>query len=295
MATGGWTAGWRDVVRRELYGPTPDPRDRPYRCIIRVALVVFALFGFRFDVRGSEHVPTTGGAIISSNHVSFFDFTFLGLGALPRRRLVRFMAKSAVFEHWFAGPFMRAMRHIPVNRKAGTAAFETAVRALKDGEVVGVFPEATISTSFTVKDLKAGAARMAVDAGVPIIPAAVWGGHRIATKGHSVVLRRGVPVTVVLGEPIVPEPGEKVQVLLRRTRVAMEALLDEAQRSYADQPAGPDDRWWLPAHLGGTAPTPEQAAVNDAEYAKGVGKRPGRPRPADRVAGLRRRLSRRRR
>jgi 1-acyl-sn-glycerol-3-phosphate acyltransferase len=267
-----YTASWRDVVRPNLFGPAPDRRDRPYRGIIRVTLVVFRLFGFRFDVRGAEHVPISGGAIISSNHVSFFDFTFLGLGALPQHRLVRFMAKSAVFDHWFAGRFMRAMHHIPVDRKAGAAAFETAVRALKDGEVVGVFPEATISTSFTVKDLKAGVARMAMDSGVPIIPAAVWGGHRIATKGHKVVFRRGVPVTVILGEPVVPEPGERAQALLRRTRAAMEALLEEAQRTYPDQPAGPDDRWWLPAHLGGTAPTPEVAAARDAEYARGAGR-----------------------
>src|SRR5437764_15135634 len=236
-----YTASVRDVVRRDLFGPQPPRRDRPYRFVIRMALVVFRMFGFRFDVRGSEHVPATGGAIICSNHVSFFDFTFLGLGALPKHRMVRFMAKASVCTHWFAGPFMRAMQHIPVDRRAGAAAFEAAVRALKDGEVVGVFPEATISSSFTVKELKAGAARMAVDAGVPIVPAAVWGGHRIATNGHSVVLRRGVPVTVILGEPLLPEPGEKVQSLLRRTRAAMERLLDEAQRSYPDQPAGPDD------------------------------------------------------
>jgi 1-acyl-sn-glycerol-3-phosphate acyltransferase len=282
------TASWRDVVRRNLYGPRPDRRDRPYRAIIRVALVVFRLFRFHFDVRGAEHVPATGGAIICSNHVSFFDFTFLGLGALPQRRLVRFMAKSSVFDHWFAGRFMRAMQHIPVDRKAGAAAFEVAVRALKDGEVVGVFPEATISTSFTVKELKAGAARMAIQSGVPIIPAAVWGGHRIATKGHKVVLRRDVAVTVLLGEPIVPGPGEKAQPLLRRTKAAMEALLDEAQRTYPQQPAGPDDRWWLPAHLGGTAPTPELAAERDAQYAAGVGRRDA-PTAKRRGLSLRRR------
>src|SRR5215208_1919056 len=259
-----YTASWRDVVRRDLFGPSPEPRDRPYRFIIRLCLIVFRLFRFHFDVRGSEHMPATGGAIICSNHVSFFDFTFLGLGALPRHRLVRFMAKSAVFDHGFAGRFMRAMQHIPVDRKAGAAAFESAVRALKDGEVVGVFPEATISTSFTVKDLKAGAARMAVDAGVPIIPAAVWGGHRIATKGHKVELRRNVPVMVILGEPLRAEAGEKPQSLLRRTKAAMEELLDEAQRDYPDQPTGPEERWWLPAHLGGTAPTPEEAASSDA-------------------------------
>jgi 1-acyl-sn-glycerol-3-phosphate acyltransferase len=284
-----YTASARDVVRRDLFGPAPDPRDRPYRFVIRLALIVFGLFGFRFDVRGSEHVPATGGAIICSNHVSYFDFTFLGLGALPQHRLVRFMAKAGVFSHWFAGPFMRAMRHIPVDRKAGAAAFESAVRALKDGEVVGVFPEATISRSFTVKDLKAGAARMAVDADVPILPAAVWGGQRVATKGHPVQLRRRIPVTVVIGEPLVPEPGEKVQSLLRRTRTAMEELLDEAQRSYPDSPAGPDDRWWLPAHLGGTAPSPGDVASLDAVDAAGKGAKLPRRSPLARVTGLLRR------
>src|SRR3954465_14943148 len=108
-----YKASARDVVRRDLFGPAPDPRDRPYRFVIRLALIVFGLFGFRFDVRGSEHVPTTGGAIICSNHVSYFDFTFQGLAALPQRRLVRFMAKAAVFGHWFAGPLVRAMSRLP--------------------------------------------------------------------------------------------------------------------------------------------------------------------------------------
>jgi 1-acyl-sn-glycerol-3-phosphate acyltransferase len=284
-----YTASWRDVVRRDLFGSRPDRRDRPYRFIIRICLIVFRLFGFRFDVRGSEHVPAHGGAVICSNHVSFFDFTFLGLGALPQHRLVRFMAKAAVFDHWLAGPFMRAMHHIPVDRKAGAAAFESAVRALKDGDVVGVFAEATISTSFTVKELKAGAARMAVDAGVPIVPAAVWGGHRVATKYQPIHWRRGVPVMVFLGEPIVPEPGEKPQSLLRRTRTAMEALLDEAQRSYPEQPAGPDDRWWLPAHMGGTAPTPEVAAERDSLRAAGKVAKAKTPSPVARVTRLLRR------
>src|SRR3954449_2922147 len=285
-----YTASWGDVVRRDLFGAHPDPRDRPYRLVIRLALIIFRLFRFRFDVRGQEHVPAAGGAIICSNHVSFLDFTFLGLAALPQHRMVRFMAKASVFSNRFSGPFMRAMHHIPVDRKAGAAAFDSAVRALKDGQVVGVFPEATISSSFTVKDLKAGAARMALEAGVPILPAAVWGGQRIATKGHKVMWRRGIPVTVVLGEPIVPEPGEKAQPLLRRTKVAMEALLDEAQRAYPDSPAGDDDRWWLPVHLGGTAPTPEEAAASDALDA--AGRKVKQPRPSP-LARLRKLASRR--
>ena len=268
-----YTASWRDVVRRDLFGPRPDPRDRPYRLVIRLALVVFRLLRLRFDVRGAEHLPATGGAVICSNHVSYLDFTFLGLAALPQHRLVRFMAKLSVFQNGFSGPFMRAMHHIPVDRKAGAAAFDLAVRALKDGEVVGVFPEATISTSFRVKELKAGAARMAVDAGVPVIPAAVWGGQRLFTKHHPIELKRGVAVTVVLGEPIRPEPGEEHRQLLQRIRAAMEELVDEAQRTYPQQPAGPDDLWWQPAHLGGTAPTLEEAGRLDHSDVRGTRKK----------------------
>ncbi|MGK5171756.1 lysophospholipid acyltransferase family protein [Geodermatophilus sp. CPCC 205761] len=288
------TASWRDVVRRDLFGARPPVRDRPYRLVIRVALIIFRLLRFQFDVRGSQHVPATGGAIICSNHVSYLDFTFLGLAALPQQRLVRFMAKASVFHHRFSGPFMRAMQHIPVDRRAGAAAFESAVRALKDGHVVGVFPEATISSSFMVKDLKAGAARMAVDAGVPVIPAAVWGGQRVATKGHSVDLKRNVPITVILGEPIVPGPGEKTQQLLRRVRAAMEELVEEAQRTYPAQPAGPEDRWWLPAHLGGTAPTPEEAEQLDHHDVRGTATKGHRPHPVVRVKAMwaRRRASR---
>lgn len=284
-----YTASWHDVVRRDLFGRRPGRGDVPYRLVIRITLVVFRLLRLRFDVRGSEHVPASGGAVICSNHVSYLDFTFLGLGALPRHRLVRFMAKASVFGHWFAGPFMRAMKHIPVDRKAGAAAFDAAVRALEDGELVGVFPEATISQSFTVKDLKAGAARMARDAGVPIIPAAVWGGHRVATKKHPVDLTRGRAVTVLLGQPITPAPGETPADLLARTRKAMVALLDEAQRSYPQQPEGPDDLWWVPRHLGGTAPTLEEAAQRDRDDANGTRVKPRTSRRARLRALTRRR------
>jgi 1-acyl-sn-glycerol-3-phosphate acyltransferase len=288
------TVRWRDVVRPDLLGPQPERRDRAYRSVIRFALLVFRLLRFRFDVRGSQHVPTTGGAIVCSNHVSYLDFTFLGLAALPQRRLVRFMAKASVFSSRLSGRFMRAMHHIPVDRRAGAAAFESAVRALKDGEIVGVFPEATISSSFVVKDLKAGVARMAIDAGVPVLPAAVWGGQRITTKHHPVDLKRDVAITVVLGEPIVPRPGEKTQQLLRRIRAAMEKLVDEAQRTYPQQPAGPEDRWWLPAHLGGTAPTPEEAVALDHHDVRGTRQKVHRPHPVARVRAFlaRRRASR---
>ena len=103
---------------------------------------------------------------------------------------------------------MRGMHHIPVDRKAGAGAYDEALAALRAGEVVGVFPEATISQSFEVKGLKSGAARMALAAGVPIVPVRIWGTQRLWTKGHKRQLtRRHTPVTIVVGPPVPAAPA----------------------------------------------------------------------------------------
>ena len=78
--------------------------DPVYRPVIRTALTLFRVLGFRFDLRGIDNVPATGGAVLASNHVSYFDFMFVGLTAHRRgRRLVRFMAKQAVFDNKVSG------------------------------------------------------------------------------------------------------------------------------------------------------------------------------------------------
>ena len=92
-----------------------------------------------------------------------------------------------------------------MDRDSGAASFDAACEALKAGELVGVYPEATISRSFEIKEFKSGAARMAIAAGVPIVPHIVWGAQRIWTKGHPKNLYRPkVPITVAVGEPIEP-------------------------------------------------------------------------------------------
>jgi 1-acyl-sn-glycerol-3-phosphate acyltransferase len=232
-----------------------------------VAFSVFKALGIKFTVDGAEHVPSTGGVVLASNHVSYLDFTFCGLPPHPKKRLVRFMAKDAVFKHPISGPLMRGMHHIPVDRAAGSAAFDTAVEALKAGEIVGVFPEATISRSFQLKEFKTGAVRMAAAADVPLVPMALWGGQRIYTKGRKRDLSRGKAVTLAVGEPFHPEPGadpvQGTEELKRRIGVLLAGL----QERYPQQPSGDDDRWWIPADLGGTAPTLEQATAMDAEEA----------------------------
>jgi 1-acyl-sn-glycerol-3-phosphate acyltransferase len=234
-----------------------------YPPVIAAARTVFRVLGLRFRVEGAERVPREGGAVLVSNHVSYLDFIFAGFGAYPARRFVRFMAKNEVFANKVSGPLMRGMHHIPVDRAAGAASYRAALNALKDGEIIGVFAEATISRSFTVKDIKTGAIRMAAAAGVPMIPMAVWGGQRLWTKGRPRRLfQRKVPITILVGEPMHPKRGDDFDAVAKELRDRMTELLDKAQREYPEEPR-PGETWWQPTHLGGSAPTPEEAAEMD--------------------------------
>ncbi|MBC6460086.1 lysophospholipid acyltransferase family protein [Actinomadura sp. HBU206391] len=236
-----------------------------YPPVIATARTLFRLLGLRFRVEGAEQVPRTGGAVLVSNHVSYLDFIFAGFGAHPSRRLVRFMAKKEVFDNKISGPLMRGMHHIPVDREAGAASYRASLKALKDGEVIGVFAEATISRSFTVKDIKNGAIRMAAASGVPMIPMAVWGGQRMWTKGRPRRLfQRKVPITILVGEPMHPKRGDDFEALAKELHDRMSELLEKAQREYPDAPKD-GETWWQPAYLGGSAPTPEEAAELDRQ------------------------------
>lgn len=236
-----------------------------YRPVIGFARTMFKVWDLRIDCRGSENIPRSGGAVLVSNHVSYLDFIFDGLAALPQKRLVRFMAKESVFRHRISGPLMRAMKHIPVDRSQGEAAYDHALRSLREGEVVGVFPEATISQSFTLKEFKSGAARLAQEAGVPLIPMALWGTQRLWTKGRPRNLGRShTPITIRVGEAIETVRDACAQTVTRQLRDRVQELLEAAQRAYPVRSKSAADAWWLPAHLGGSAPTVEELAAAEA-------------------------------
>jgi len=208
---------------------------------------------------GLEHIPHSGGAVLAINHTGYMDFTFAGLGAHPSKRLVRFMAKDQIWKHPVAGPLMRGMKHIPVDREAGAASYNAAVAALKDGEIVGVFPEATMSPSFELLPFKQGATRMAMEADVPLIPMILWGSQRVVGyHTRKPLTQRRLPITITIGEPLKVGPDEGVAAATRRLRGVMTEMLHHAQDTYPAKPAGPADTWWLPTRLGGTAPTPEE-------------------------------------
>ncbi|MGZ5369668.1 MAG: lysophospholipid acyltransferase family protein [Aeromicrobium sp.] len=237
-------------------------RDIIYPPVILTAKTLFKVAGMKFMTSGADNIPRTGGAILAANHIGYVDFVFDGLAAQPSKRLVRFMAKKEAFDHKLTGPLMRSFHHISVNRSAGEGSYNMAVEYARNGEIVGIFPEATISRSFEIKELKTGAVRMAAEAGVPLIPMVTWGTQLLKTKDHDSDFKgRGKTIALYVGEPL-EVTGEDPVAETEKLRSAMAALLD---RAIADYPIRPEGQWWAPARLGGTAPTPEQARKLDEE------------------------------
>jgi 1-acyl-sn-glycerol-3-phosphate acyltransferase len=228
--------------------------DYVYPPVITAIKALWKYLGLRFTFSGHENIPTKGGAVLAINHIGYLDFALTGTAALPVKRYVRFMAKKEIFENKIAGPLMRGMHHISVDRANGTASFVTALRALRSGEIIGIFPEGTVSTSFEIKELKSGAVRLAMGAGVPIIPTIVWGSQRIWTKGVKRNLRKqNIPVTVAFGAPMYFEKGDDADAGEKALRQVMIETLHQVQANYPDSHQG---ERWAPARLGGTAPAP---------------------------------------
>ena len=235
-----------------------------YTPVIGFARLLFAAQGLKITMSGLENIPRRGGAVLAINHTGYFDFTYAGLPGAQVGRFVRFMAKKSIWSNPVAGPLMRGMRHIPVDREAGQGSFDAALAALRAGELVGVFPEATISRSFELKAFKSGAVRLAQDAVVPVLPVTIWGSQRVWTKGQPRRMgRHGIPLLITVGAPLPVGPDENPVEATARLHAVMEAQLSADQERY---PAWPDDeRHLLPVRLGGTAPTREQADQMDAD------------------------------
>ncbi|MFC7358856.1 lysophospholipid acyltransferase family protein [Nocardioides astragali] len=237
-------------------------RDVTYPPIIVTAKTAFRALGQRFQMTGTEHVPREGGVLLAFNHISYVDFVYGGFAAHPSRRLVRFMAKREIFDHRWAGPLMRSLHHIEVDRGEGVASFHTAVEHLRAGEAVGIFPEATISRAMELKEFKTGAVRIAAEAGVPLVPVILWGTQRMMTKDHPRDFSRGKTISIRVGEPLHPT-GESSVAQTAELKARMSQMLAESIAEYPaeEQPPG---SWWVPASMGGSAPTLEEAAALDA-------------------------------
>jgi 1-acyl-sn-glycerol-3-phosphate acyltransferase len=151
---------------------------------------------FRLRASGKENIPRQGGFVLSANHLSNLDPWALGLPLFPRRQL-RFMAKAELYRFPLA-PIVKAAGAFRVRRGEGDAeAIATAVQLAREGEVVVIFPEGTRRKKGLVKKREArphtGAVRVALEAEVPLVPAAIRGTDRLSRLG---------PLRVAYGRPV---------------------------------------------------------------------------------------------
>jgi 1-acyl-sn-glycerol-3-phosphate acyltransferase len=151
---------------------------------------------FRLRAIGLEHVPHEGGIVVASNHVSNLDPWPLGLPLYPRQ--IHYMAKAELYRNAVLGWVLEKGEAFPVRRGERDAeAFKTAVRLAREGGVIAMFPEGTRRAKGLRKKHRAephaGAARIALAAGVPLVPAAIAGTDRLSRLG---------PLRVAYGPPI---------------------------------------------------------------------------------------------
>lgn len=255
------TRRYRGFTVPRLYEGIAANRDEAvekfYQGLVGVARRLMRAANIDVTVIGAENIPAESGAMLAGNHTGYADFILLGTGPyLHGERLVRFMAKKSVFDVPVLGRLLKLMKHVPVDRACGGASIAPAVQMLREGNLVGIFPEATISRSFELANFKTGAARIAHQAGVPLVPCVIWGSQRIWTKDLPKHFR-DVPVIVRYGEPVaLTGDAEADTAELKRQ---MQLLLDASRSEYASLYTDGAGEAWMPVALGGTAPTPEEA------------------------------------
>jgi 1-acyl-sn-glycerol-3-phosphate acyltransferase len=272
-------AAWRRE-RQEgvVMGEQPGvPLRLDWRWHVLAALLVpwFVLARWRIDVQGLEHVPSEGGAVVAFNHHSYADAIMLAWGIVLRaRRPLRYLAKREAVDGRWIGWVTRWISVIPVDRGSSGAranALTEARVALESGDLVAIAPEQTISDSLELLPFRHGAARLAIAAGVPVIPCLGWGSQRFVGPDRRLARVFRLPVTVRFGAPVTPRPDEDAAAFTQRLREHMAAILDDVQHDYPDGlPAGAH---WVPARLGGGAPPHDRVLAEHAERMAAWGER----------------------
>lgn len=206
-----------------------------------VVLPPIALW-FRWRFEGLANIPTEGPALIAGNHISLFDPLAHGYFLEKTGRRPRFLAKTELFRNPILRKVLTGARQIPVRRGSGDRApLEAAITALKEGEVVVVYPESTTTRNddFSPMQGKTGVARLALASGVPVIPLVVWGTQHVLKRSGGKSLKFGRPIWVKAGPPldfsVYEEEPDHPEVLRKVTDLVMgelSLLVDDVRARY---------------------------------------------------------------
>jgi 1-acyl-sn-glycerol-3-phosphate acyltransferase len=257
------------------------PNEHAYRAIVLAGLAAVKAFRVPLIASGEEHLPAGQvvrrgyrqilpgtGAVVAVTHFGYLDFVFAQLVVWRRLRAhSRFLITRKHTGSAFVTAVCRLCDHVVVDRANGAPAYAEALAKLRRGEFLALFPEGGVSRSFTVRALRTGAVRMAAATGAPIVPVAVWGGHRMLTRGRGGIRLRDVwrtPVRVHVGPLVHVGPDDDVLAAAERLRAELQAGIEQCIATYPETPE--PGAWWMPAHLGGGAITvEEQRAWDDRE------------------------------
>jgi 1-acyl-sn-glycerol-3-phosphate acyltransferase len=193
-----------------------------YRFIRWLCLQVFRLL-WRFRTYQRANVPADGAVILACNHVSYLDPVALGIGVA---RPVTYLAKKELFAIPVLGPIIAKLGAYPIDRQAGgVAAVRAALRALKDGRCVGIFPEGTRNLRGDAEE-KGGAALLGALSGAPVVPAAIVG-SRDARRLHQIRVIYGEPLRIERKRKADGDELEKwTTEIMRRIRILEESIGD---------------------------------------------------------------------
>lgn len=184
--------------------------NKPVTGLYRVARgIAKPILGILLDMKisGTEHLPRDGAFLVTPNHISDFDPVVIAYFMLNENIPLRFMAKAELFKIPLLRTFFADIKMIPVHRNSQdpAAALSAARKALDEGEAVGIYPEGTLTRDPQMWPMKAktGAARLALDTGVPVIPIAQWGAHEVIPRYRAVLnLRPKRPIVIKVLPPV---------------------------------------------------------------------------------------------
>ena len=221
---------------------TPEPWYRFAVLTLRPPIALW--FNWRFE--GMEHIPDEGPVLVAANHISYFDPLAHGYMLVRAGRRPRYLAKKELYGNWFLRRLLTGAKQIPVERGTGSVApIEAASRALKDGEVVVVYPEGTVTRNpdFTPMQAKTGIARLTLTTDIPVLPIAVWGSQSVWQRDGARSLAFGRPIWVKAGPPLDFSRFEGRENDPSVHREVADTVMDELSRLVTDLRQRYPKRW----------------------------------------------------